>query len=195
MKIKQISAALLAAAGMLFCLNGAALAQKVLADQPNGATSPSLAGNNQSKADMHFAREAAEGGMLEVELGKIAVQKASNEKIRQFGQRMIDDHTKLNNELKSVAAKDNITLPTSLDAKHQAIIDRFSKLSGTGFDRTYARDMVRDHEKDIADFEKEANNGTNPDLKGFASMALPILREHLRLAQDNENALGITSRK
>lgn len=187
MKQTQIATALFATAGMLFCLNGAAIAQKSNVNFPSG--------NHQSKADMHFAREAAQGGMLEVELGKIAVQKASNDRIKQFGQRMIDDHTKLNNELKTVAAKDNITLPTSLDAKHQAIVDKFSNLSGTQFDRTYARDMVKDHQQDIADFEKEANNGTNPDLKSFASMALPTLREHLHLAQDNENALGITSRK
>lgn len=188
MKHVPISTALLATAGMFFCLNGSAMAQKVNADAPNGAT-----GATQTKADSNFAREAAEGGMLEVELGKIAVQKATNQQIRQFGQRMIDDHTKANDQLKSIAAKDNITLPAQLDRKDQSMVDRFSKMTGTEFDRVYARDMVKDHSNDVAAFQKEANNGRNPDLKDFAGSTLSTLQNHLRLAKDNERALGITS--
>lgn len=171
-------ASVLAAAGLLFCLNGSALAQNT---------------TNGTRGDARFVHQAAEGGMLEVELGKLAVQKASNEKVKEFGQRMIDDHTKANDQLKSVAAKDNITLPSELNARQRAMVDRFSKMTGTEFDRAYVRDMVRDHQNDITDFEREANGGTNPDLKNFAGSTLPTLREHLQLAKDNERAMGITS--
>lgn len=172
-QIHLFSAAGLAAAGLLFCLNGSAVAQ--------------------TKGDTRFAREAAEGGMLEVELGKLAVQKATNEKVKEFGQRMIDDHSRAGDQLKSIAAKDNITLPTELSGKDRAMVDRYSKMSGTEFDRVYARDMVRDHQSDVTAFEKEANNGVNSDLKNFASSTLPTLRDHLRQARDDERALGISS--
>lgn len=191
MKHTQFSAAILTAAGFFFCLDGVALAQKgVNADTPGHAVTT---GSGQTRGDMHFAREAAEGGMLEVKLGQLAVQKSSNDMIKAFGQRMIDDHTKANDELKSIAAKDNINLPTGLDAKDMAIVERFSKMNGTEFDRVYPRDMVRDHENDIAEFQKEANDGTNPDLKNFASSTLPILQQHLQLAKENMRAMGITS--
>ncbi len=173
MKHTNFSAALIAAAGLLFCVNVAAEAQE---------------GN-----DMKFAREAALGGMTEVQLGQLAVQKSSNDKVREFGQRMIDDHSKANDELKSVAAKDNIALPSQLDAKHRGMVDRFARMTGTQFDRVYVRDMVRDHQNAIAEFQKEANDGTNPDLKNFASSTLPTLQDHLRLAKENERAMGVTS--
>jgi len=140
---------------------------------------------------MQFAKDAALGGMTEVELGKIAVQKASNEKVKEFGQRMVDDHSKVGDEFKGIAAKDNIVLPGELDAKHQAMVDRFSRMSaGSDFDRAYVRDMVRDHHTDIAAFEKEANAGQNPDLKNWAGNTLPTLREHLRLAEDAQRSVG-----
>lgn len=191
MKQTQFSAALLTAAGLFFCLDGAALAQKGF----NADTPPQdvTTGAGQTKSDMHFVREAAAGGMLEVQLGQLAVQKSSNDMIKAFGQRMIDDHTKANDELKSIAAKDNINLPTGLDSKDQGIVDRFSKMNGTEFDRVYPRNMVRDHQSDVIVFQKEANDGTNPDLKTFASSTLPVLQQHLQLAKDNMRAEGITS--
>jgi putative membrane protein len=177
---------ILASAVLLAAFAGTALAQKT-----DDATHP-----NGSSSDMRFARDAAVGGMTEVQLGQIAVQKATNEKVKAFGQRMVDDHSKAGDQLKGIAAKDNLTLPSDLDAKHKAAVDKFSHMSsGPAFDRAYMRDMVRDHQTDIAAFEKEANNGQNTDLKNWASQTLPTLREHLRLAEDAEKALGITSRK
>ncbi len=145
-------------------------------------------------SDTRFAKEAAIGGMTEVQLGKIAVKNASSEKVKDFGQKMIDDHTKAGDELKSVAAKDNITLPTAVDPKHQAIIDKMSSLNGTAFDRAYMQNMVKDHQEDVNDFQKEANNG-NGDMKSFAGKTLPTLQGHLKLARDTENSLSTTSRK
>jgi len=149
----------------------------------------------QKTGDAQFARKAATGGMMEVELGKLAVQKASNEKVKQFGQRMIDDHSKAGDDLKGVAAKENITLPTELSPRQKAIVDRFSSMSGTAFDRAYMRDMLRDHQTDVAEFQNEANNGSNADLKSWATTTLPTLQEHLRIAKETETSLGVTSRK
>jgi putative membrane protein len=171
---KHLPTVFLAASIAFFLINGATAAQN-------------------SRGDESFARDAAIGGMTEVELGRLAVQKSSNEKVKEFGQKMIDDHSKAGDNLKSVAAKANITLPPDLDAKHRAMVNRFSKMSGTEFDRMYVRDMLTDHESDVAAFEKEASGGSNPDLKTFANDTLPTLRDHLRMAKENDSALGATS--
>ena len=98
---------------------------------------------------------------------------------------MIDDHTKADDKLKDVASKDNlISLPTDMDAKDKATYNRLSKLTGPAFDRAYMKDMVADHKTDVAEFQKEATNGKNSDLKGFAADTLPTLQEHLKMAQD-----------
>jgi putative membrane protein len=109
--------------------------------------------------------------------------------VKQFGQRMVDDHTNANKQLKSIAEKDNITLPTSITAKDQALKDKLSGLSGADFDRTYIQSMVKDHNKDIAEFQREASNGTNADLKGFAAQTVPTLQEHLRMAEQAEQTV------
>ena len=121
-----------------------------------------------SSADMMFAKKAAIGGMEEVQLGQIAVKNAKSDKVKQFGQRMIDDHSKANDQLKSVAAKNNITLPTRLDAKHQAVVDRLGALQGAAFDKAYMRDIVKDHEMDIADFQKD----NNLEITGYITKSL-----------------------
>jgi putative membrane protein len=139
--------------------------------------------NRLETADHTFAMKAASGGLAEVELGNLAMQKAKDPKVKEFGQRMVTDHTKANNELKAIAANKGITLPTTLDAKDQKTKDRLSSLTGAAFDRAYMSDMVSDHKADIAEFEAQANHGTDPDLKGFASKTLPTLQEHLRLAE------------
>jgi len=155
----------------------------VAAAQPgaNGSMGSSL-----SPADRKFAREAAQGGMAEVELGKLAVQSASSDDVKRFGQRMIDDHTKANDKLKEVASKEGITLPTSLDAKDQAIKTRLSKLSGDQFDKAYMKDMVRDHKKDVAAFQNESSTGSDPAVKNFASETLPTVQDHLKEAETIE---------
>lgn len=140
-------------------------------------------------SDMMFVKEAASGGMAEVQLGKLAQDKASSQDVKDFGKKMVDDHSKANDDLKSVASKDNLTLPTAVDAKDQALYDRLSKLSGDAFDRAYVAAMVRDHRKDVAAFQREANNGKNADVKDFASRTLPTLQEHLKMIE------GISSSK
>jgi putative membrane protein len=137
-------------------------------------------------ADQHFMMKAAQGGMAEVQLGKLATQNASSQAVKDFGQKMVDDHSKANDELKGLAARKNVTLPTSLDPQDQATMDRLSKLNGPAFDRAYMRDMVVDHKKDIADFRKEANSGADSDVKTWASNTLPTLQQHLQMAQSTK---------
>jgi putative membrane protein len=135
-----------------------------------------------SSADTTFAMKAAQGGMAEVKLGQLAVDKGSNPDVKEFGQRMINDHTKANDQLKSICSSENMTLPADLNAKDQAEFDRLSKLSGPSFDKAYMKGMVKDHEADVKEFQKEANSGKDPQLKQFASTTLPTLQSHLQMA-------------
>src|SRR5215204_1093513 len=134
-------------------------------------------------ADHKFAMAAAMGGMAEVELGRLAAQKGASDEVRQFGQRMVDDHSKANEELMRVASSKGLTPPAALDAKHQAEMQKLSALSGEKFDREYVKMMIKDHKKDVSEFQKEASRGADPDIKAFASSTLPTLQEHLQMIQ------------
>jgi putative membrane protein len=155
-----------------------------------GAASSASATN---AADHAFVTEAARGGLAEVELGQLASEKASSDQVKQFGQRMVRDHTKANNELKSLAQSKNITLPTDLDAKSKATRDRLSNLSGAAFDRAYMQDMLTDHRKDVSDFRKESQSGKDAEVKAWAARTLPTLEEHLKLAEDTSRGAVGTS--
>jgi putative membrane protein len=135
-------------------------------------------------SDATFAREAAEGGIAEVKFGQLAEDKASSQEVKDFGKRMVTDHTKANDQLKADAAKEKFTLPTDMSKRDQMAYDRLSKLSGAAFDRAYARDMVRDHRADVAAFLNESKDGKQEWTKGFASQTLPTLREHLKQAEE-----------
>jgi len=133
--------------------------------------------------DRKFVTEALKGGMAEVELGKLATERASNDAVKQFGKRMADDHAKAADELKKLAQEKGLNPPAELDAKHAKLRDKLAKLSGAEFDRAYVNEMVKDHKKDVKEFQKEAKSGKDADVKGFASNTLPTIEEHLRLAQ------------
>lgn len=141
---------------------------------------------NRMTADNGFAMKAAEGGMAEVQFGSLAKDHASNADVKSFGDRMVTDHTKANDELKSIAAKKNITLPSSMNAKDQASHDRLSKMNGAAFDKEYMRMMVADHRTDVNEFRRESQSGSDPDLKAFAAKYLPTLEEHLKLAESTQ---------
>jgi putative membrane protein len=134
--------------------------------------------------DKKFVKDAALGGMSEVELGKLAVQKASDDNVKQFAQKMIDDHTKANDQLKQVASKENIPVPDTLDSKHKSQIDKLAKLSGPDFDKAYAKEQLKDHQSDVKDFSAEAQAGSDPNVRAFASSTLPVLQQHLELAKN-----------
>ena len=134
-------------------------------------------------ADDTFMKKAAAGGLAEVELGQLATQKASSDQVKQFGQRMVDDHSKANDQLKQIADQEHVKLPTQPSAKAKAIKAQLEKLSGSQFDQAYMKDMVKDHRRDVAEFEKESKNAQDPAVKNFAEQTLPTLREHLSQAQ------------
>jgi putative membrane protein len=154
------------------------------------ASATSKSSTRSATADAHFAKEAAQGGMAEVKLGQLAQEKGSNDSVKSFGKRMVDDHSKAGDKLKEVASRESITLPTDLSVKDQATYDRLSKLNGAAFDRAYARDMVKDHETDVAAFQREANAGRNDSLKSFASETLPTLQDHLQQAKQMMKTVG-----
>jgi putative membrane protein len=151
----------------------------VLAHQGN---SPQAA--RSAVSDTQFAKKAAQGGMAEVKMGQLAQDKGTSDSVKKFGQRMVEDHSKAGDELKKAAAQENITLPDDVSTKDKATYDALSKLSGATFDRAYARDMVKDHEEDVADFNKEASAGQKPAIKDFASQTLPTLQDHLQQAKE-----------
>jgi putative membrane protein len=136
-----------------------------------------------SSKDRDFLMDAAEGGMLEVELGRVAAQKGASEAVKQFGQKMVDDHGQANTELMSIATSKGVTLPTELDEKHKAHVTKLSALTGAEFDREYSKMMLSDHNKDVSEFEKQSTKGVDPDLKAFAAKTLPTLQQHLELAK------------
>lgn len=126
-----------------------------------------------------FMQNAAVGGMAEVELGKLAQEKAANDAVKQFGARMVTDHGKANAELQTLAKDKGVTLPTQVDAKHKAEHERLAKLSGAAFDRAYVTAMTQDHVHDVEAFRKAAKSASDPDVKAFAERTLPTLEEHL----------------
>lgn len=135
-------------------------------------------------SDSTFAREAAEGGIAEIKFGQLAEEKGSSQEVKDFGKRMVTDHTKASDQLKADAAKEKFTLPTDMSKRDQMTYDRLSKLSGSAFDRAYARDMVRDHRADVAQFLSESRHGKQDRTKDFALQTLPTLREHLKQAEE-----------
>jgi len=141
-------------------------------------------------ADTKFVHEAAAGGMAEVELGKLAADKATSPEVKAFGQRMVDDHSKANDELKAFASQKGVTLPSAPDPAAKATQDRLSKLSGAAFDKAYMQDMVKDHDKDVAAFKHASTSAADADLKAWAAKTLPTLQEHQTQAKSINAKLG-----
>ena len=141
-----------------------------------------------SRGDRGFFVTAAEDGMAEVELGKLAQQKGSSEQVKSFGNQMVTDHTKAGDELKALAATKGVTLP-STPGKHQKDIDKLGRKSGADFDRDYARHMVDAHKKAVSLFQKTAKSGDDADVKAFAGKTLPTLQQHLEHANTLNTAV------
>jgi putative membrane protein len=143
--------------------------------------------------DQQFVMNVAKDGMAEVELGKLASQKATNDQVKQFGQRMADDHGKANDELKKLASDKNITIPTETDVKHKATIDKLSKMTGDAFDRAFTQEMVNGHKKAVSAFKTESKNGKDAEVKAWAAKTLPTLEEHLKQVQELSRSVVGTS--
>jgi len=143
-------------------------------------------------ADRAFVSKAATGGTAEVELGRVATQRAVRPSVRSFAERMVADHGRANAELAALARRKGLEVPTALEPSQQAMRDRLSGLGGPDFDRAYMSEIVRDHTEDIALFERAAEISSDPDLKAWAARSLPMLRDHLALARqvNSEVVLG-----
>jgi putative membrane protein len=138
-------------------------------------------------ADAKFMMSAAEDGMAEVELGKLAQSKAANDAVKQFGARMVTDHTKAGDELKGLASSKGVALPAGLDKKHQKQVDELSK--SKRFDHEYMEAMVSDHKKAVSLFRKESKSGKDAQVSAWATKTLPTLEDHLKMAQDTRKAV------
>jgi len=149
----------------------------------SSSMSKSAANGDLPRADKNFISKAAQGGLAEVQLGQLAAQKASDPQVKQFAQRMVDDHSKANDKLKQVASSKNVTLPTDLPSDAKREEDKLNKLSGAQFDREYMNHMLSDHKKDVSLFRSQAKSGKDSEVKQFASDTLPTLEQHLQMAQ------------
>lgn len=135
-------------------------------------------------ADQLFAMEAASGEMVEVKLGQLAQQNGVSEAVRRFGKWMETDYSIAEGKLRSAASRNNILLPSTLSESDQVTYDHLSKLSGPEFDEAYTKDIVKDLQKNLAVFKKEATNGRNSEIKQLASATLPALQDHLKTARE-----------
>jgi putative membrane protein len=134
-------------------------------------------------ADQVFAMMAAEGGMTEVQIGKLATERSAHPEVKELAQRLVQDHTKANQELMSIAEKKDFSVPKDVDDTHEDAVKLFSLLEGAQFDREFLNYQVMHHEKDTAGFGVQAKHGEDPELKAFAAKQLPILQEHLQQAR------------
>jgi len=125
-----------------------------------------------------FMKDAAQGGTAEVKMGELAAKNAKDPEIKKFGQMMVTDHTAAGKDLEALAKRKNVTLPTDI-GKHQSTFDKLSKMTGDDFDKTYVTLMVNDHESDLKEFQKQAANSTDPDVKAFAGKVVPVIQKHL----------------
>ena len=153
----------LAAVGLLIAVPGA-----------NAATTV-------SNPDRDFMLAAAQGGMTEVKLGELAAQKGMRNDVKEFGQRMVKDHKAINDGLKALAAQKDVTLPSSLDAQHQEMVDKMAALTGSAFDDAYIANMIKGHKQDAKAFKAESAETKDADLKSFLEKSIPIVDEHLKL--------------
>ena len=142
--------------------------------------------------DIAFYRSAAEGGIAEVDMGNLAQQQARSPSVKEFGAMMVKDHSAANEKLKALAESKNITLPANSSVEEVTAKARLKALSGSSFDKSYIKGMIKDHEEDIAEFKKEAASGQDPDARAFAKATLPTLEAHLKKIQSIAAEAGVS---
>ena len=192
--MKKLSIATIIASAMIFSACNGSTNSTSATDSTSTKSSADTGMNTMINADtskatvdqnaVDFAQEAATGGMMEVELGNLAQKNSSFKAVLDYGKMLADDHTSLNNELKDLASKKNINLPTTVTSDQQDKINKLSQETGTKFDKDFISMAVDDHEKDIDKFKKAGNNITDQDFKDFIVKALPKLQEHLDKAKE-----------
>lgn len=159
------------------------------------AQDPSTSDNNQMDNDKAFLKNAATGGMAEVKLGQLAAQKASSPDVKAFAQKMVDDHTTLNNSMQPIADRMGVKAPTKLDRKDQAEYDRLNALSGDEFDKAYVKAMVMDHRKDLHDFKMEASMTNDTQLKQAVTDGEKVISDHYEMVTKLASQVGVGGAK
>ena len=139
--------------------------------------------NQPSPTDRLFVAKAMQGSQAEVQLGQLTLQKSQNEQVKQFAQRMIDDHTKLNDQMKPVAQQLGVTVPNQPSKKDRQTIAKLQALSGPAYDQAYIKDMVKDHKQDLSDFQMEASSGQDQTVKDAATQGSQVIAQHLQMIQ------------
>ncbi|HVJ07717.1 MAG TPA: DUF4142 domain-containing protein [Acidisarcina sp.] len=151
---------------------------------------------SQQQMDQKFVHDALQGGMAEVALGKLAAEKGSNDDVKKFGQRMVDDHTRLGEQMKPVAQQIGVKIPTTLAKQDNELLTKLQGLSGSDFDAAYLQAMVKDHKKDYAEFQRESESAVIPAVKDAAQKGAPVIKSHLdevqQLAKSNAASSGVT---
>jgi putative membrane protein len=158
-----------------------------VADPPRDQTSSTKAA--LAPNDREFVQKAGAGGLAEVKLAKLALDKGQSTEVKQFARRMLADHSKANTELKQIAERKHADFPTALDGDNQVLYDKLAKLDGAEFDKQYMQAMVKDHDEDVAEFKQFAQGGTDADLKQFAMKTLPVLEHHDSMAKEGDKTL------
>ncbi len=148
----------------------------------------STSGDMGSMQDKKFAKTAIAGGLAEIQTSQLALQKSNSDDVKKFAQQMIDDHTKLNDQMTPIATQLGVTPPTAPMPHDQAIATKLQGLSGTEFDKAYIKAQVQDHMKDDKEFQKEASSGQNPQEKDAATQGDTIIKQHLQMAMDLQKA-------
>lgn len=142
-------------------------------------------GMTENSSDAKFMITAAEGGLAEVEMGRMALERASSEAVKQYAQRMIDDHARTGDELKQLAATKGIRLPTGPSPRQMSLMEKLRQKTGADFDRMYIKEGgVKAHQSMEKLFQKESTQGKDADVRAFAAKTLPAVQEHLRMARD-----------
>jgi putative membrane protein len=159
------------------CILALVIGAMSLAGAARAENTPTSEGSSLSAKDKTFMKKAAKGGVMEVTMGKMAEQKAQSDDVKSFGKRMVTDHSKANDDLKSIASKKGVELPSK---------EHSGKWTS---DKAYMDMMVKDHEKDLAEFKEEANSGSDPDVKKFADDTARMVQEHLDLAKETQGKL------
>jgi putative membrane protein len=187
---------MVAAAGAVLLCGSMGLAQ--VGQQPSSPAGQTAGQNNPamdsqmnsmnapgqpSPMDKMFVKKALQGGMAEVQLGQLTLQKSNNDQVKQFAQRMIDDHTKLGEQMKPVAQQLGVSAPDGISKKDKATIGKLQSLSGPAYDEAYIRDMVKDHKQDLSDFQTEASSGQDQTVKDAANQGSKVIAQHLQMIQ------------
>ena len=148
-----------------------------------------------SSSDKKFVVSALQGGNAEVKLGQLAAQKGNSDDVKQFGQKMVDDHTKLGDQMRQIAQQQGISAPEGLSGKDKALETKLNSLSGDEFDKAYIKAMVKDHQKDLSEFKKEASSGNDTSIKDAASQGAKVISEHLQMAEEMAQKHNVQSGK